>query len=79
MDDNDYAIKRISLNPRSDRLNQKIKREAKLFSKLNHEHIVRYYAAWIESVVINDFEQSDSTTPASVTPLNNLSSASICF
>lgn len=30
-------------------MNQKIMREAKLFSKLSHENIVRYYAAWIES------------------------------
>uniref|UniRef100_A0A915E4J5 Protein kinase domain-containing protein n=1 Tax=Ditylenchus dipsaci TaxID=166011 RepID=A0A915E4J5_9BILA len=50
VDDNDYAVKRIPLNPKSERLNQKIKREAKLFSKLNHEHVVRYYSAWIESI-----------------------------
>ncbi|KAI1722983.1 protein kinase domain-containing protein [Ditylenchus destructor] len=50
LDDNDYAIKRIPLDPKSERLNLKIKREAKLFSKLNHEHVVRYYAAWIESM-----------------------------
>ncbi|KAH7726002.1 RWD domain containing protein [Aphelenchoides avenae] len=49
LDGNDYAVKRIPLNPRSAKLNEKVKREAKLFSKLNHEHVVRYYAAWIET------------------------------
>lgn len=52
LDDNDYAVKRIFLNPKNDRLNIKIKREAKLFAKLNHEHVVRYYSAWIEAIPV---------------------------
>ncbi|CAL1531307.1 unnamed protein product [Lymnaea stagnalis] len=43
-----YAIKRISLNPRSKVLNEKIMREVKLLSQLKHEHVVRYYCSWIE-------------------------------
>ncbi|KAL4706053.1 hypothetical protein ACJJTC_013520, partial [Scirpophaga incertulas] len=45
-----YAIKRIKLNPESIQLNKKITREVKLLSRLNHENVVRYYNAWIESV-----------------------------
>lgn len=46
-----YAIKRIKLNPESVQLNKKITREVKLLSRLNHENVVRYFNAWIESSV----------------------------
>lgn len=55
-------MKRIPLNPKSAQLNEKVKREAKLFSKLNHEHLVRYNAAWIETAAA---ESSPSTTTLS--------------
>ncbi|XP_060805089.1 eIF-2-alpha kinase GCN2 [Amyelois transitella] len=45
-----YAIKRIKLNPENVHLNKKITREVKLLSRLNHENVVRYYNAWIESI-----------------------------
>uniref|UniRef100_A0A1I7VP68 non-specific serine/threonine protein kinase n=1 Tax=Loa loa TaxID=7209 RepID=A0A1I7VP68_LOALO len=48
LDGNDYAIKRIPLDPKDERFNRKVTREAKLFSKLNHPNVVRYYSAWIE-------------------------------
>ncbi|CAH2044615.1 unnamed protein product, partial [Iphiclides podalirius] len=44
-----YAIKRIKLNPRDVALNRKITREVTLLSRLNHENVVRYNNAWIES------------------------------
>ncbi|KOB66624.1 Eukaryotic translation initiation factor 2-alpha kinase 4 [Operophtera brumata] len=50
-----YAIKRIKLNPESVNLNKKITREVKLLSRLNHENVVRYYNAWIETT----FEQNE--------------------
>lgn len=65
LDENDYAIKRILLDPRNERLNQKIMREAKLFSKLTHENIVRYYCAWIESVSFSSTENGSDSTPSS--------------
>lgn len=48
LDGNDYAIKRIILDSKDERFNRRVTREAKLFSKLNHPNVVRYYSAWIE-------------------------------
>ncbi|KAG6441949.1 hypothetical protein O3G_MSEX002145 [Manduca sexta] len=53
-----YAIKRVELNPESVQLNKKITREVKLLSRLNHENVVRYYNAWIESSTEATTEES---------------------
>ncbi|XP_026743008.1 eIF-2-alpha kinase GCN2 [Trichoplusia ni] len=55
-----YAIKRIKLNPESVQLNKKITREVKLLSRLNHENVVRYYNAWIESSAEADEDDSSA-------------------
>ncbi|ETN85968.1 hypothetical protein NECAME_06133, partial [Necator americanus] len=39
----DYAVKCITLDPMDDPLTRRITREAKLFSKLNHPNVVRYF------------------------------------
>lgn len=62
MDGNEYAVKRIPLDSKDDRLNQKITREAKLFSRLNHPHVVRYYSAWIEQAPIQVKSLNTSST-----------------
>ncbi|XP_026672144.1 uncharacterized protein LOC108628228 [Ceratina calcarata] len=56
-----YAIKRIKLNPRNKQLNRKITREVKLLSRMNHENVVRYYNSWIESAIITDTIDIDSS------------------
>lgn len=52
VDSNIYALKKIPLkgnNAVIDHENaKKVLREVEVLSSLNHEHIVRYYAAWIE-------------------------------
>ncbi|CAH2094788.1 unnamed protein product [Euphydryas editha] len=53
-----YAIKHIKLNPKNVELNKKITREVKLLSRLNHENVVRYYNAWIETITRTEVEES---------------------
>lgn len=50
------------MNPNNERLNKKVRREAQLFAKLNHEHVVRYYAAWIENVPLESSSNSTQST-----------------
>lgn len=52
-----YAVKRIPLKPKSVQFTKRITREVQLISRLNHENVVRYYNAWIES----SEEQSSSS------------------
>ncbi|XP_045486079.1 eIF-2-alpha kinase GCN2 [Pieris rapae] len=59
-----YAIKHVKLNPKSVELNKKITREVKLLSRLNHENVVRYYNAWIETIIDTEIEDTSvETTP----------------
>ena len=66
LDGNDYAVKRIALFAGKESMNRRVKKEAKLFSKLNHPNVVRlgedelerekregycrYFSAWVEDV-----------------------------
>uniref|UniRef100_A0A7E4USA7 non-specific serine/threonine protein kinase n=1 Tax=Panagrellus redivivus TaxID=6233 RepID=A0A7E4USA7_PANRE len=59
-DGNDYAVKYIPLE-KNPTFVQKVVREANLLSKLNHDHVVRYYAAWLEY----DKPKTDSETTSS--------------
>ncbi|CAB3248781.1 unnamed protein product [Arctia plantaginis] len=69
-----YAIKRIKLNPESVQLNKKITREVKLLSRLNHENVVRYYNAWIESTIEQEEVDNsvESKTPDVKPPAESL-------
>lgn len=49
-----YALKKVKLNPDNENLNEKIMREVKLLSRLNHENVIRYYTAWNEVEVSTD-------------------------
>lgn len=69
MDGNDYAIKRIPLDPKDERFSRKVTREAKLFSRLNHPNVVRYYSAWIEYAP----SRKDSVDTLKTTSENNTS------
>ncbi|CAK8677764.1 unnamed protein product [Clavelina lepadiformis] len=66
LDDRHYAIKRILLNPHHSQFNKKITREVKLLSRLNHEHVVRYYNSWIETIkCLKDDVSVTSSNPTS--------------
>lgn len=60
------------MNPNNERLNKKVRREAQLFAKLNHEHVVRYFSAWIENVSLETTVNSSNIT--SPLPLKDFSS-----
>ncbi|CAG9537016.1 unnamed protein product [Cercopithifilaria johnstoni] len=71
LDGNDYAIKRIILDPKDERFNRKVTREAKLFSKLNHPNVVRYYSAWIEQASTAVRETGSGSNGSEVNVDNN--------
>jgi len=66
-----YAIKVIELDPKKKVQNQKIIREVKLLSKLNHENVVRYFNSWIETETTK-LDQVSSITQVTSTPLQSL-------
>lgn len=55
-----YALKKVKLNPDNETLNEKILREVKLLSRLNHENVIRYYTAWNE-IEIKEYKNHAST------------------
>ncbi|XP_058102419.1 eIF-2-alpha kinase GCN2 isoform X2 [Magnolia sinica] len=51
LDGRQYAVKKIQLKDRSLPVNDKILREVATLSRLQHQHVVRYYQAWFETEV----------------------------
>ncbi|KAI5706972.1 hypothetical protein M8J75_013009 [Diaphorina citri] len=58
IDDCDYAIKRITLRQES---RDRVMREVKALAKLDHQHIVRYFNAWLECPPEGWQEEQDKT------------------
>jgi hypothetical protein len=54
LDTRTYAMKKIIIMSSNAGLNAKIRREVTTISHLWHKHIVRYYAAWVESITNAD-------------------------
>ncbi|XP_065866338.1 eIF-2-alpha kinase GCN2 isoform X2 [Euphorbia lathyris] len=69
LDGRQYAVKKIRLKDKSLPVNDRILREVATLSRLQHQHVVRYYQAWFETGVIDSFGDStgDSSTAASST------------
>uniref|UniRef100_T1IQL0 non-specific serine/threonine protein kinase n=1 Tax=Strigamia maritima TaxID=126957 RepID=T1IQL0_STRMM len=74
-----YAIKRIVLNQHNKLLNKKITREVKLLSRLNHENVVRYFYSWIETVSVDNTDEttSDTATTEYISPSVSNKNASV--
>ncbi|KAK9141284.1 hypothetical protein Scep_010965 [Stephania cephalantha] len=51
LDGRQYAVKRIPLEDKSLTLNDRILREVATLSRLQHQHVVRFYQAWVETEV----------------------------
>ncbi|KAL0910004.1 hypothetical protein M5K25_020925 [Dendrobium thyrsiflorum] len=49
LDGRHYAVKKIRLKDRNPHVNEKILREVATLSLLQHQHVVRYYQAWVET------------------------------
>nr|GEX49592.1 eIF-2-alpha kinase GCN2 isoform X1 [Tanacetum cinerariifolium]GEX51228.1 eIF-2-alpha kinase GCN2 isoform X1 [Tanacetum cinerariifolium] len=49
LDGRQYAVKKIRLKGKSQPLDDRILREVATLSRLQHQHVVRYYQAWFET------------------------------
>ncbi|KAL4290262.1 hypothetical protein GQ457_14G000440 [Hibiscus cannabinus] len=58
LDGRQYAVKKIRLKDKNLPLNDRILREVATLSRLQHQHVVRYYQAWFETGVDNSFGDS---------------------
>lgn len=58
LDGRQYAVKKIRLKDKSPPLNDRILREVATLSRLQHQHVVRYYQAWFETGVIDSYVDS---------------------
>ncbi|XP_022114811.2 eukaryotic translation initiation factor 2-alpha kinase isoform X1 [Pieris rapae] len=54
-----YAVKRITL-PRRESRRERVLREVRALAKLEHEHIVRYFNAWLEEPPLRWQEERDA-------------------
>ncbi|KAI3470117.1 hypothetical protein Pfo_026780 [Paulownia fortunei] len=52
LDGRQYAVKKIRLKDKSLPVNDRILREVATLSRLQHQHVVRYYQAWYETGVV---------------------------
>ncbi|KAJ6419098.1 hypothetical protein OIU84_029244 [Salix udensis] len=69
LDGRQYAVKKIRLKDKTLPVNDRILREVATLSRLQHQHVVRYYQAWFETGVVGSFGDSTwgSATAASST------------
>lgn len=69
LDGRQYAVKKIPLKDKSLQINDRILREVATLSRLQHQHVVRYYQAWYETGVAGSDVDSNwgSGTAASFT------------
>ncbi|XP_062173283.1 eIF-2-alpha kinase GCN2 isoform X3 [Alnus glutinosa] len=64
LDGRQYAVKKIRLKDKSLPVNDRILREVATLSRLQHQHVVRYYQAWFETGVASSY---GDTTGVSLT------------
>lgn len=62
LDGRQYAVKKIRLKDKSLPVNDRILREVATLSRLQHQHVVRYYQAWYETGVVGSPDNSAQGT-----------------
>lgn len=69
LDGRQYAVKKIRLKDKILPVDDRILREVSTLSRLQHQHVVRYYQAWSEAGVSDSYGEAawGSTTPLSST------------
>ncbi|KAK9725109.1 hypothetical protein RND81_05G123100 [Saponaria officinalis] len=68
LDGRQYAVKMILLKDKSPPVNDRILREVATLARLQHQHVVRYYQAWIETGVAGHLGDSTWGSQTGVTP-----------
>ncbi|XP_074281489.1 eIF-2-alpha kinase GCN2 [Silene latifolia] len=68
LDGRQYAVKMILLKDKSPPVNDRILREVATLARLQHQHVVRYYQAWIETGVAGHMGESSWGSQTGVTP-----------
>ncbi|KAL3835058.1 hypothetical protein ACJIZ3_009794 [Penstemon smallii] len=58
LDGRQYAVKKIRLKDKSLPVNDRILREVATLSRLQHQHVVRYYQAWYETGLVGSLENN---------------------
>ncbi|CAO1630814.1 unnamed protein product [Parajaminaea phylloscopi] len=71
-----YAVKKIRLGGEEGEGEEKTLREIGALARVNHPHVTRYYAAWIEDVTPLTLEESASEMTSSVASTSVASGAS---
>ncbi|CDP10052.1 unnamed protein product [Coffea canephora] len=61
IDGRQYAVKKIRLKDKSLPINDRILREVATLSRLQHQHVVRYYQAWFETGIAGSFDATQGS------------------
>ncbi|KAL9340084.1 hypothetical protein Peur_066303 [Populus x canadensis] len=80
LDGRQYAVKKIRLKDKTLPVNDRILREVATLSRLQHQHVVRYYQAWFETgvvVIFGDSTWGSATATSSTFSHKGASSAGV--
>ncbi|KAJ4756462.1 protein kinase family protein [Rhynchospora pubera] len=77
LDGRQYAVKKIRLKDKNPLVNDKILREVATLSRLQHQHVVRYYQSWFETSYGGQYEDSVCGSMTESTSFSNAGVSSV--
>ncbi|GLT53273.1 hypothetical protein SLA2020_265560 [Shorea laevis] len=78
LDGRQYAVKKIRLKDKSLPVNDRILREVATLSRLQHQHVVRYYQAWFETGVTSSYgDTTGVSATAASSSFSHLATSSV--